>query len=83
MAVPGAAEHAELRRHLRDLAAQREKLKLGEAEFLASQAASQAQFAKVEQAARDNEEALRQRKEAFGSPVTSLDGDALGRKLMK
>jgi hypothetical protein len=80
---PGAAENAELQKHLQDLAAQREKLKLIEAEAIANRAAGSANMAKLEQIARDNQEALAKRKESFPGAFAPLDGDVLGRALMR
>ena len=80
---PGAAENAELQKHLQDLAAQREKLKLIEVEAAANRAAGNANMAKLEQIARDNQEALRKRKESLPGGSAPLDGDALGRALMR
>ncbi|HEV2446627.1 MAG TPA: cysteine peptidase family C39 domain-containing protein [Candidatus Sulfopaludibacter sp.] len=82
-ALPGLAEHAGLKQQLEFLAAQKDKLKLAQANALASQVASHERWAKLDRMSQDNQEAHRKRVEELNQSASPLDGDALGRALMK
>ncbi len=83
LAVPGAAERADLRKQIDFMAASKDRLKLAQAEALAHQKAQLDQLASLAQAAKQNQEAHRQKMEELNRPLPPLDPDALGRALLK
>jgi len=80
---PAVANHPEVKQQLDIVNANKAKLKLAQAEALVNQAATRERLSKLEQMSKQNGEAHRQRTEKAGTPSTALDGDALGRALMK
>ncbi len=83
LTIPGAAAHPEIKKRLDFLAACKEKLKLGAVESLARRKAHQEQLAKMMQTAKQNKEAHRKRMEELNQPSPPLDGNALGRALLR
>jgi hypothetical protein len=83
LTIPGAADHPGIKQRLDFLAASKEKLKLGAAESLERHRAHQEQLAGMMQSAKANEEAHRKKMEALNRPSPPLDGNSLGRALLK
>jgi hypothetical protein len=83
LAVPAAANHPEIKKQLEQIAVGKEKFKLAHAEQLARGAMLQGQFAALIQATKEKEEAQRKKIEERNAPSPPLDGDALGRALLK
>lgn len=83
LAVPGAAAHPEVKKQLDFIASRKEKLKLAHVEALVHQRAHQEQLAKFTETAKRNAEVHRKKLEELNRPSPSLDGDALGRALLK
>lgn len=83
LTVPGAAEHPEVKKQLDFIATSKEKLKLAQAEAKVHQKVHQEQLAKFVQTAKENEEAHRKKLEELNRPSPPLDGNALGRSLLK
>jgi hypothetical protein len=81
--IPGAASHPDVKQQLDFITASKEKLTLALAEQLAHQHARQEQLANALQAAKQREEAERQRIEELARPSPPLDGNALGQALLK
>jgi hypothetical protein len=83
LSIPGAASHPDLQAQLGFLQGGKEKLKLAQAEELRHFRVRQDQLAALTQEARQKEEAHRKRMEELNKPSPPLDGDALGRALLK
>ena len=81
--LPAAAGHPELKRQLYFIAASKEKLTLALAEQRAQAQARREQFANALQRMRQKEEARRKQLEELTRPLPPLDGNALGRALLK
>ena len=83
LSLPGAANHPDIKAQIDFLMANKEKLRFAQAEALAHGRRHKEQMAAVLQAAKLQEEAHRRRVEEIGRPLPPLDGDALGRALLK
>jgi hypothetical protein len=83
LAVPGAADHPDLKRRLDFLAGGKERLRLVQAEVLARQKATRAQLDALKQAAQQRQEQRDKEAEEMNRPGQPLDGDALARALLK
>ena len=81
--LPAAASHPEIKQQLDFIAASKEKLTLALAEQLAQARARREQFANALQGIRQKEEARRKQLEELTRPLPPLDGNALGRALLK
>jgi hypothetical protein len=80
---PAAASHPELKQQLDFIAASKEKLTLALAEERAQAQARREQFANALQGMRQKEEARRKQLEELTRPLPPLDGNALGRALLR
>jgi hypothetical protein len=83
LTIPGAAEHPQIRQCLDAIAANNEKLKLAGAQSLLHQRAHQEQLAMMTQTAEQVVEAHRKKLEELNTSSAPLDGNLLGRALMK
>jgi hypothetical protein len=83
LALPGAANHPDLKRQLGFITASKEKLKLAQAEDLARQKARREKLDAAEQATKQRQEERRKEMEEMNRPGQPLDGDALARALLK
>jgi hypothetical protein len=83
LAVPTAANHPEIKRQIGLLQASKEQLKIAQAEELAYQKLREEKISAAAQAARQKQEAHRQRVAELNSQSPPLDGNALGRALLK
>jgi hypothetical protein len=83
LAIPGMAEHEEIKKQIAFIAANNEQIALARAEGLANFKAHQDNMAAVDQAARKNAEAHARRMDSLNKPGPVLDGDALGAALLK
>ena len=83
LGLPGAANHPEIKRQLDLIAVNREKLILVKAEERANLKAHEERVAAMSQAAKKREDAHRRTMEELSRPLPSLDGNALGRALLK
>ena len=81
--LPAAASHPEIKQQLDFIAASKEKLTLALAEQRAQAQARREQLANVLQGIRQKEEARRKQLEELNRPLPPLDGNALGRALLK
>jgi len=81
--LPAAASHPEIKQQLDFIAASKEKLTLALAEERAQAQARREQFANALQGMRQKEEARRRQLEELTRPLPPLDGNALGRALIK
>jgi hypothetical protein len=83
LSLPAAVNHPDIKRNMEALAARKEQLKLAQVEALAHIKTHQQQMATMVQTAKEKQEAHRQRVEDLNKPSPPLDGDALGRALLK
>ncbi len=83
LTLPGAAEHSEIKKQLDFITAGKQKLELARVEAMANQKAHQEQLAQFVQTAKQNEEAHLRKLELLNKPSLPLDGNALGRALLK
>lgn len=83
LAIPGMAEHAEIRKHLDQVKAGKEKLTLARAEALARQETANRDLAKHEERLKQSRQAHRKKMEELAAQAPPLDGNALGRALLK
>lgn len=83
LSLPAAASHPDIKKQLDLIAASKEKLKVAEAEGLAHREAHRQQLAKLQELAKAREEAHRKKMEEINRPSPPLDGNALGRALLK
>ena len=83
LSLPAAVNHPDIKRNMEAIAARKEQLKLAQVEALAHLKTHQAQMANMVQATKEKQEAHRQRVEELNKPSPPLDGDALGRALLK
>jgi len=81
--LPAAASHPEIKQQLDFIAASKEKLTLALAEERAQAQARREQLANLVQGIRQKEEARRKQLEELTRPLPPLDGNALGRALLK
>jgi Peptidase C39 family len=81
--VPGMADHAELQQQLQILTSSKAALKLALAEATVYGQVHQNRLAAFAQAAKERGEAHRKKVEELNSPSPPLDGNALGRALLK
>jgi hypothetical protein len=82
LTIPGAADHPLIKQRLDAIAAGKEGLKQAATEAALHRKAHQENMAKLEQAVRQNEAYQKELAER-NAPSAPLDGDALGRALMK
>jgi hypothetical protein len=83
LSIPAAANHPDVRRQMDFITAAKEKLKLAQVEQAASINAVQEKVAAMGQLAQQRAEAHRKRMQELNTPAPPLDGDALGRALLK
>lgn len=83
LTIPGAAEHPRIRKQLELLAESKEKLKTASAEVMGHRQAFRVQLAQAVEAQRLAQEAHQKKVAEMNTPSAPLDGDALGRALMK
>ncbi|HET7441045.1 MAG TPA: cysteine peptidase family C39 domain-containing protein [Terriglobales bacterium] len=83
MSVPGAAGNPEIKRQLDYMVLSKERLKLAQAEELVRRKVLREQMAKAQDEAKQREEAYRKKVETLNTPSPPLDGNALGRALLK
>jgi len=81
--VPAAANLPGMKENLAYLVASKEKLKMAQAEAFVIRKAHDEKMAAFEQAAKQKAEAHRKRMEELNTPLAPLDGNALGRALLK
>lgn len=82
-AIPGAADHARIRQQIDFIQASKGKLKLAQAEQFAFRQMRQDQLAKLVETAKQKKEAHVKRMQELNTPSPPLDGNALGRALLK
>jgi iron-sulfur cluster repair protein YtfE (RIC family) len=83
LTVPGVANNLEIKAQLDFITGSKETLKLALAEGLAHGQVRKQQLNKMQEEAQQKEEAHRQQMEKLNTPSPPLDGDALGRALLK
>jgi hypothetical protein len=83
LGIPVAANHPEIKKQLDHITAGKEKFALAYAEQLTRRTMRQAQLAGLAKKAEEQEKAQRKRIEDLNRPSPPLDGDALGRDLLK
>ncbi len=83
LSVPGVANNLELKAQLDFITNSKQELTLALAEGVAHGQVRKEQLNRMQQAARQKEEAHRQKVEKLKTPSPPLDGDALGRALLK
>ncbi len=83
MSLPAAANHPDIKSQIAFIAASKEKLKLAQAEQRVYLKAHQEQLAALVQAAKQKEDAYRQQMAELNRQTPPLDGNALGRALLK
>lgn len=83
LSLPGAANHPEIKEQLDFIAANRQKLILAKAEERANLKAHEERMAAMSQAAKEKEDAHRRTMEELNKPLAPLDGNVLGRALLK
>jgi Peptidase C39 family len=83
LAIPAAANHPDVKAQLDFISASKEKLKLAVAEDIAHRKARMEQLAQLQKAAKQKEEEHRKKMKELAKPSPPLDGDALGRALLK
>jgi hypothetical protein len=83
LSLPGAANHPEVKQHLERIAANKEKIVLAQSESLAYAKMAQEQSKKMQEASQQKKEKHRQKMEELNTPLPPLDGNDLGRALLK
>jgi len=83
LSLPAAAAHPEIQQQLAFIRASKEKLSAAMAQELAKQKAQMEKMAALKQQAKERKEAHQKKVEEMNKPSASLDGDALGRALLK
>ncbi len=83
LSLPAAANHPEIKQQIDFITASKEKLKLAQAEEITNRKAHQEQLTELMLTSKQKEEAHRQRMEELARPSPPLDGNALGRALLK
>lgn len=81
--TPAAANHAAIKQYLEALAASKTRIKLAESERLVYQKIARDQLADLQAATELKRQAHQKRIEELNRPSPPLDGDALGRALLK
>jgi hypothetical protein len=81
--VPGIESNAEIQQQLQILAGSRASAKLALAEAAVHSQVQKSQLDAFEQATKERGDAIRKRKEEVNKPSPPLDGNALGRALLK
>ncbi len=81
--LPGAAGHERLKQQLDFIQASKEKIKQAAAEQFAFQQMRRQQQEQISEAARKRKEEFRKKMAELNTPAPSLDGQALGRALLK
>jgi hypothetical protein len=81
--LPAVASMPDLKQNIDFLRAGKERLRLAQAEELARREARRQQLAAIEKSANESAEAHRKKVEELNTPAPPLDGDALGRALLK
>jgi Peptidase C39 family len=83
LSLPGAAGHLEIKRHLEMIGASKEKIVLAQSESLAYAKMAQDQSTKMQEASKQRKEEHRKKMEELNTPLPPLDGNNLGRALLK
>jgi hypothetical protein len=83
LSIPGAADNPDIKAQLDFVAGSKEKLKVTSAEELANRTAVMGQLAALKEKNKQQREAQLQKIEEMKKPLPPLDGDALGRSLLK
>jgi hypothetical protein len=83
LSLPAATNYSDIKQQLDFIAASKEKLTLVLAEELAQRKARQEQSANSLQAAKEKQEAYHKRMQEIDKPSPPLDGNDLGRALLK
>ena len=83
LAIPAAANHPDIKKQLDFITAGKEKFETAYAEHLASLAKAHAQLDALAKTAQEQQEAHRKQIEELNRPWPPLDGNALGRALLK
>jgi hypothetical protein len=83
LSLPAAVNHPDIKRNMEAIAARKEQLKLAQVEALAHLKTHQEQMANIVQSTKEKQEAHRKKMEGINTPLPPLDGDALGRALLK
>ena len=83
LSIPAAQNHPEARRQIDFIRSGKERLRLAQAEEMALRQAQQAQLTALQQGAQQREEAHRRKLAEINKPSAPLDGNALGRALLK
>jgi hypothetical protein len=83
LSVPAAANHPDVKTQLEFIAASKEKFKVLHAEELARRTAVLGQLAALTEKTRQQKEAQLKKMEELNTPPAPLDGNALGRALLK
>lgn len=83
LAIPAAANHPDIKKQIALLLASKEQLKISQAEELAYRKVREEKISAVAQAAKQKQEAHQQRMAEINTPLPPLDGNALGRALLK
>jgi hypothetical protein len=83
LAIPAAANHPDIKKQLDFITAGKEKFETAYAEHLASLAKAHAQLDALAKTAQEQQEAHRKQIEELNRPSPPLDGNALGRALLK
>jgi Peptidase C39 family len=83
LTTPAAANTPDVKQQLDFIAASKEKLKLAQAEELAHQKTRFEQLAQIQEVAKRAKESHLKKLEELNKPSPPLDGDALGRALLK
>lgn len=83
LTIPGAAEHPRIKKQLDLLAESKEKLTTAAGQAVEHRKAFRMQLAQATEAHKQNQEAHQKMVAELNTPSAPLDGDALGRALMK
>jgi Peptidase C39 family len=81
--LPGATGHPELKQYLDMIGAHKEKIILAQAETIVYARMGRDQLQKMQAASNEKKEAQRKKVEEVNTPSAPLDGNALGRALLK
>ena len=83
LSFPGAANHPEIQQQFAFLTGSKEQMLLAHAESAVHRKIDQARLAALEQGAKQRQDAHRKKVDELNKPFAALDGDALGRSLLK
>jgi hypothetical protein len=83
LSLPAAAKNSDIKQYMEALAAKKDELRQAKEEALTHLRTHQQQMAKMVQAAKQKEQSHRNHLEELAKPLPPLDGDALGRALLK